>query len=113
MYRSEALRSGNHTGHFTGNAAAPAAAPVLCLQFEWPATWCYMSVGQCFVALAMEGYSIYRQRQQAAVHSTVNGYVTANGLAKPMAATHYSAADLGVDAVAHGPDSVKGMKKTK
>jgi len=40
------------------------AAEPVSMQFEWPATWCYMSVGQCFVALAVELLSIYLERKQ-------------------------------------------------
>ena len=72
-----------------------------------------MSVGQCFVALVMEGYSMYRQRQQAAVHSTANSHVIANGVAKPLAVSPCSAADLDVDAVPDGLDTVKAVKKNK
>lgn len=64
------------------------------MQFEWPATWCYLSVGQCFVGLAVEFYSMYKQRKQAAATgAAVNGYGK-------------SAAMLTVDPVTNGHDTV-------
>lgn len=68
-------------------------------------------MGQCFVAIAMEAYSVYKQRQQVAVHSTANGHMQADGWAKPLTVEPCSAADLDVDAMGHGPDSVKATKK--
>lgn len=32
---------------------------VLLLQLEWPATWCYLSVAMCLVALASELYKTH------------------------------------------------------
>jgi hypothetical protein len=63
------------------------------------------------VGLAIEAYAIYNERQRAAVHSTASGSMQANGWAKPLPLEAYSAADLDVDAVSHGPDSVKAQKK--
>lgn len=41
-----------------------AARHMATYSFEWPATWCYMSVGQCFVGLAMEAWQIHLERKQ-------------------------------------------------
>ena len=66
------------------------------LQFEWPATWCYMSVGQCFVALAVEAYAIRRKRQQ---RKALAASAASNG------ATKY-VTDVGADVSVHdGPDA--------
>jgi hypothetical protein len=64
------------------------------VQFEWPATWCYLSVGQCFVGLAIEFYSLYKQRKQAAATAAA-----VNGCSK-------SARMLSVDPVANAQDTV-------
>lgn len=34
-------------------------------KYTWPATWCFLSVSQCAVALALELWSIYREQQAA------------------------------------------------
>lgn len=54
-----------------------AARHMATYKFEWPATWCYMSVGQCFVGLAMEFYQLYSERKQQRCALTA---ATADGL---------------------------------
>lgn len=51
----------------TGGCAA-AAVPAA-VQLEWPATWCYLSVAMCFVALGAELYSSTWAAQQACQQS--------------------------------------------
>lgn len=39
-------------------AATAAAGSASLLQLEWPATWCYLSVVMCLIALAAELYAV-------------------------------------------------------
>ena len=41
-------------------AAVVSAPPPPCLQLEWPATWCFLSVAMCLLALGSELYSVHR-----------------------------------------------------
>lgn len=80
-------------------------------QFEWPATWCYMSVGQCFVALAVEFYSIHKQRKAVAAGAAG---VVGNG--KPVHAVTVNTALNGHDmddTVAHGLPDTPGKPSKK
>jgi hypothetical protein len=72
-----------------------------------------MSVAQCFNALVLEAYSLYRQRQQAAVHKASQVNTQVNGLAQPVCLQPCSVPGLDVDAMAHGPDSPKKLAKKK
>ncbi|WIA42296.1 hypothetical protein OEZ86_008310 [Tetradesmus obliquus] len=38
-------------------------------KFEWPATWCYMSVAQCAIALSLELWAIYKLESRSSLRT--------------------------------------------